>query len=327
MRLCSDISNLPEIIVAADWSTDPGKRIACRAVLRKDFYEVSEPEAVGDACQFLERVRSFSQGQGAVLIGFDFPIGLPDVYSKAVGIADFRTALKRFGEKEWGTFYQVSNHPSRYQPFYPISATKKGQVSRDVLLNALRVHEWADLLRQCERGTDNRNAACCLFWTLGGNQVGRAACHGWKHVLVPALDKIKMWPFDGSLKDLLSAGGTVVAEIYPAEACAQMGIRFGGGTGLSKRRVEDRSLTVKSIRNWMSGRSIECDKRASRALEAGFASDDHYDAFVGVLGMISAVTQDPQSLEPDAGLIRDVEGWILGVEVSPTPISFAPRNP
>jgi len=32
-----------------------------------------------------------------------------------------------------------------------------------------------DLLRLCERATPDRGDACMLFWTLGGNQVGKAA--------------------------------------------------------------------------------------------------------------------------------------------------------
>ena len=46
---------------------------------------------------------------------------------------------------------------------------------------------WSLLLRRCERGGNGHKQACCLFWTLGGNQVGKAAIIGWRDVLAPAL--------------------------------------------------------------------------------------------------------------------------------------------
>jgi hypothetical protein len=42
------------------------------------------------------------------------------------------------------------------------------------------------LRRQCERATPTRRAACPLFWTLGSNQVGKAAISGWQEVIAPA---------------------------------------------------------------------------------------------------------------------------------------------
>jgi hypothetical protein len=77
-----------------------------------------------------------------------------------------------------------------------------------------------DLRRKCELASGARRAACPLFWTLGANQVGRAATIGWRDLLSPALNNIpnvKLWPFDGSLADLLKPGNTVIVETYPAE--------------------------------------------------------------------------------------------------------------
>jgi hypothetical protein len=63
--------------------------------------------------------------------------------------------------------------------------------------------------------------ACCLFWTLGGNQVGEAAMSGWRDVLAPALRNkgpLSLWRFDGPLPSLLVPRKVLVAETYPAEA-------------------------------------------------------------------------------------------------------------
>ena len=76
---------------------------------------------------------------------------------------------------------------------------------------------------------------CSLFWTLGPNQVGKAAIIGWRDVLTPALGSDKsvvLWPFDGSLDQLLKPGNVVIVETYPAEC---YGWFFQGGTKRQKK--------------------------------------------------------------------------------------------
>ena len=81
-------------------------------------------------------------------------------------------------------------------------------------------------------GTSWKAACCALFWTLGGQQVGKAAISGWTQVLAPALRRlgdnpsISIWPFSGCLADLLQPGSTVLAETYPAEYYAHLGVAF-----------------------------------------------------------------------------------------------------
>jgi hypothetical protein len=306
----------PGNIVAADWSSRTEHRIECAAVWCDSHYVISAPDAVGDPGTFLKRVESRRPNEDGVLIGFDFPIGLPIAYADQAGIESFYIGLELFGSRgKWKNFYQVSNAPSLYQPFYPLPPVQRGQVSRKVLETALKI-EWDNLLRECERATNDRRAACPLFWTLGGNQVGRAAVHGWENVLVPGIFRIKLWPFDGTLRELISAGHTVVAEIYPAEACAQMGIRFGQGQNLRKTRRADRQSTVGRIENWIRKKKLPVllDPPAREAFLAGFKSDDHYDAFVGLLSMIEVVFRESTNYEPYDDHARQVEGWILGQE-------------
>ena len=65
-------------------------------------------------------------------------------------------------------------------------------------------------------------------WTLGGNQVGKAAISGWRELLAPArragID-VGRWPFDGALAALLSTRRFVVAETYPGEVYEHLGLR------------------------------------------------------------------------------------------------------
>lgn len=41
--------------------------------------------------------------------------------------------------------------------------------------------------RKASASSAARRAACPLFWTLGGNQAGKAAIAGWRDILQPAL--------------------------------------------------------------------------------------------------------------------------------------------
>jgi len=63
-----------------------------------------------------------------------------------------------------------------------------------------------------------RSRRAAFFWTLGGNQVGKAAITGWRDVLAPALQGGgSASPFNVSLLSLLVPGNAVIAETYPAE--------------------------------------------------------------------------------------------------------------
>jgi hypothetical protein len=57
----------------------------------------------------------------------------------------------------------------------------------------------------------------------GGNQVGKGAISGWQ--LLQQEPDIRLWPFHGSLSQLLTASvGTVVVETYPTEFARQLGL-------------------------------------------------------------------------------------------------------
>lgn len=53
------------------------------------------------------------------------------------------------------------------------------------LFDLLGFTNGTELLRRCERATADRSDACTLFWTLGANQVGKAAINGWQEVIIP----------------------------------------------------------------------------------------------------------------------------------------------
>jgi hypothetical protein len=88
----------------------------------------------------------------------------------------------------------------------------------------------AELRRRCDLAHAGRRAASPLFWTLGAQQVGKAAIHGWKEVLVPGIGMreldVWIWPYSGQLMNLLRPGRIIIAETYPAEVYTHLGISF-----------------------------------------------------------------------------------------------------
>jgi len=161
---------------------------------------------------------------------------------------------------------------------------------------------------------------CALpIWTLGGQQVGRAAIAGWRELLQPALTggapAAALWPFDGDLGSLLARGGVVVVETYPAEVYGHLGVRLGARWGGGKRSPAARRANAPVLRRAASELGVVLDPSLAGVVDAGFpepAGDDGFDAVVGLLGVLEVVCGGRPAGEPACPRIRGVEGWILG---------------
>ena len=184
----------PTVVYHADWGSNEKKRWCARATLGSDgHYTAFAPERVGNPASIIARPQNHAGETGCTFVGFDFPIGVPAFYANRAGISSFRTLLKRLGLRKWKDFYSVCdepNHISVRRPFYPNGAYE-GRRKAD-LFRGHGVSKLEPLLRRCERGGKGRKPACCLFWTLGGNQVGKAAIVGWRDVLAPALRRVPL---------------------------------------------------------------------------------------------------------------------------------------
>ncbi len=227
-----------------------------------------------------------SAAEGGALVGFDFPIGLPLRYARRAGISRFLEVLPRFGEGEWAHFYDVAaraDEISLHRPFYP--ASPGGKLRAD-LTTALGI---SDLRRQCDYRTAERRAAAELFWTIGAQQVGKAAISGWKEILAPALKMpdyvpLAIWPFSGAFDSLLKPGWIVACEAYPGEYYAHLGVRFprkpGGRSG--KRVQADRAANALALIDFAVNRGIALDPALVEALKDGCGADaygeDRFDS-------------------------------------------------
>ncbi|HEY2938688.1 MAG TPA: cupin domain-containing protein [Gaiellaceae bacterium] len=231
--------------------------------------------------------------------------------------------LPALGRGQWGRFFDPAEQPeeiSLRRPFYPLrpGVSKHQHLQRGLGLDG------QELLRACDRATGTRRAAAPLFWTLGGQQVGKAAIVGWRDLLQPALDdpevELALWPFDGPLEELFAPGRLVVAETYPTEFHAHLGVDLGR-TG--KRQQAARAEAGGALLDWSWQRGVELEPELGQGLRDGFASDDAFDAVVGLFGMLNVVMKYRAPGEPTDERIRRIEGWMLGqagdVDVSEMP--------
>ena len=238
----------PPLIVGCDWSVSPQKRwLTVARLWAGGSYEVTAPSPV-ELNDFFQGLREHSP-QGGILAGFDFPIGIPRLYARLAEIDNFTALLPQLGEGRWADFYRVAEATDQLsvtRPFYPRTP---GGTNKQQLVDGLGLKAITDLLRACDCRTSTRSKACEIFWTLGANQVGRAAISGWRDLLAPAVRdrSIAIWPFDGDLSDLFEADRTVAAEIYPAETYAHLGLSQAFRQDFTRRTTEpsiDYSLVV-----------------------------------------------------------------------------------
>lgn len=299
-----------EQVIHCDWSKDESKRWMATAQRTEDGWSVDLPKLVPKISEFLDQ-HLFAGPR--TLAGFDFPIGLPENYGNRTGLGSFMKGLPVFGQGEWSDFFQPAERPEQIslrRPFYP-HRSLKGLVTRHQL-EALNCTNSSELLRKCEHKTNGRRNANSLFWTTGSKQVGKAAIDGWQFVVRPAqLCGAALWPFEGNLNDLAKSRQVVICETYPAEAYGHIGIKFLQGQ--SKKRQSDRQNFAGEILEFAEKSQIHFTIEARHHVDDGFSSsragEDAFDAFVGLLSMISVVDGNRSEGKP---VDRVWEGWILG---------------
>jgi len=320
----SPLSPLPFRIIHADWSLNPTKRwMACATLGSNGRYRLGAPQPVGSLAHFLSRLKEESGPQACLLVGFDFPIGLPVAFALQAGITDFLGALPGFGLGEWGEFYTVAETADQIclkRPFYP---ARPGNTRRLHLVEQLGLADFNELRRLCELPRPERRAACPIFWTMGAQQVGKAANCGWREVLTPglldpSLDLV-IWPFSGELADLLHPGRIIIAETYPAEY--YLGILLDPDSPVrslhfSKRNPQNLQQFAPRMLDWAESHDLELDTGLRETIQAGFsppsAGEDAFDATIGLFGMLSVILGYQPPGEPRSEDIRRIEGWILG---------------
>ena len=133
-------------------------------------------------------------------------------------------------------------------------------------------------------------------------------------MLSPALNRsgTRLWPFEGSLDALMTAGTTVIAETYPAECYG-----WFDDMPVSKQNAESRIRFGKILLQWAQAHAVRVESKLEAALRNGFelGKDDAFDAVVGLFGMLQICLGLRTTGEPTDDVVRRVEGWILGRRV------------
>ena len=304
----------PTLVYHADWGSENSKRWCARAALGADGrYTASGPDLVGNPRSLLHSLRDEAGELETVFAGFDFPIGVPAHFAERAGITRFRDFLPQLGKGDWSEFHSVCDAPDQisvFRPFFP-NGGYKGRHMED-LLRGHGVSSREPLLRRCERAGNGHPEASCLFWTLGGKQVGKAALIGWRDVLAQAVqeDSVRIWPFDGNIEFLLHSRCIVVAETYPAEYYKW----FSCDRPRSKRDIESRKNFGSGLLEWARGHEVAVERRLELAIKEGFpkGKDDAFDAVVGLFGILQICLGERVLYEPKDVGVLELEGWILG---------------
>lgn len=299
---------LPAVVAHADWSAAERSRSIAVARLGSDgHYRLALPATPGPPRELVGRLTA----KGPVLLGFDFPIGLPRRFAERAGITSFPALLRDSDDGAWRRFLLPTppdGLPTLAAPFYP---RRPGGATRDAFLRGLGIG-YRDLLRRCDRATARRPDACMTFWTLGAQQCGRAAAAGWDEVIRPALREragVALWPFDGPLATLLQRHAVTIAETYPREFYPLLDTP----PRWSKRSRDDRARLAGAVRALADRVHAVPDDTLATAVRDGLDSDHDSDALVGLLGMLAVLRgQVADSLPGDDPAVQTVEGWMLG---------------
>ena len=299
------------IAAHADWSIAPGKRWMARAERRDGTWQAAAPQPVGDTARLLPGL--LAEGK-PVALGLDLPLGVPRDWAAARAEADFPSFLAGLVARP--DFFRVAAtlaEVSPGQPFYPARGIKG--MTRAANAAALGLAGPAGLSRLCDRATALRPAGAPVFWTLGANQSGKAAIAAWRDWIAPALAAgapISLWPFAGKLHGLLAPGRVALAEVYPAEALRQLGLKLAG----SKRAQAPRRALAPSLRAAMARLRVDPAPALAAQMEDGFGADaageDRLDCVLGLLALIAVLDGARPDHIPDDPWIRRWEGWVLG---------------
>ncbi len=281
---------------------------------RRDHrWTLAAPRLVGAPQHFLANL--LQEAAGAPLaLGADLPLGLPRHYAATRPEAGFIPFLSRL--TSGSAFFDVAAHieevgPER--PFYPLRGVRG--VRQAPHAAALGLTGPLALRRLCDHATSERPAGAPLFWTLGANQVGKAAVHAWRDMLLPAIGSglpLQIWPFDGPFLSLLAPGAVALAETYPAEAMRHFGLRMGG----SKRRQTDRVALAAPLLAAAAALDAVPDRALAEAIGCGFGADgageDRFDSLLGVLCVLNVLAGNRTDAAPDDDWVLRWEGWVLG---------------
>lgn len=308
------------VVAHADWSLRPEKRWICIAEREAGSWSVGAPQRVDTLSPpgaLLAAVVRRAAGRSAV-VGLDAGLGLPAAWGTRAGVDAFLPFLREtVHQPGWERFWEPASSVdeiSLRRPFYP---RRPGGTRQHHLVAALGLDGPHQLRRRCDQPRAGSPTPCPLFWTLGANQVGKATLAAWRGVVGPTLQDpdldLRVWPFDGDLQACV-AGDLALAEVYPGEVAAWLGLELASQGG--KRSQRGRTAQAQPLLSALAGLGVRPTAGLRAALEAGFGGErtgeDAFDAVVGVVGLLQCCAGHRTIWQPRGAPEATLEGWVLG---------------
>ncbi len=298
-------------ILAVDWGKFPKKRAVY--VAETSARTVRRLTGTWSLEALVETARTW-QGDGAVIIAIDAPLGVPAEY-----FSQMRAQLRL---KENASFlglldaapdgyFDVVKHPRAWlhqRPFFSVLPGKDG-------LGAFKRKAGCEIAREVDR----RTRAKSPFIASGiPGSVGSGAIELWRQLRTLRADSrlsraVKVWPFEGSLGKLTRTNHIILAETYP-RACYSIALRDCAPeerpiTALAKARQATR---VGAIRALEEVRPHWAHRVEIQNLDEARKGEDDFDACLTAVALLRA-TLDGTLFRPTPLVDRRAEGGILGL--------------
>lgn len=302
-----------DYLLCADWSKkQKGRALYMANVPRREVCQVRNFPLTPDSA--LAHARELAK-DGAVLLSFDLPLGLPDSFLSALRKAPGWEAASSFTSflpvaARSPAFFVSGRHAGRWsldQPFFVVPRGAGARAAFEQAAGRAGV--------QLRRRIDVRTGGNPLFITGGiPGSVGSAAIDVWLGLaqLLPLSRDFKIWPFEGAFPDLFASAPIVIAENYPraayAAAFCDVFCANRPRVRLSKTRAETRHEAIKCLlsRPWVRDNGVMLHD-----IDAALADENQFDAMVTAAGLLRLVVEE----EPlNSGALEDpvAEGGILG---------------
>lgn len=295
-------SALPDIILAADWSSRAEDRAVWRADVAKRSVRRLSWRGKGLGA-LLDQARKFAGASRRVLIALDAALGLPAAaWKKALDLEPegnrptaFPEWLKRRKLEEIG---RKSSRPEDWSPRSPFLTLPKGR-ALDPFVNEVGV-------ARLKRRVDGIAAAKLPFVSGLPGFVGATSQYVWCE-LIAMLESRDwgFWPFDGEVASVLQNRGTVLAEAYPAVIYR---VVLPGRPTPTKSCGRSRAEWLDALGNcdWIQAKEVEV-----RDILAAEVNENEFDACAMSLAILRLVLEG-ESLESEWS-DHIAEGGILGL--------------
>ncbi|MEM6689985.1 MAG: DUF429 domain-containing protein [Planctomycetota bacterium] len=294
-------------LLCADWSKDAKKRVCCRVEVSSR--RVSFLNESNLTFETLLHHASLNASSTPVCLSLDLAIGVPKAFLELCNSAK---DTKSQGFLEWlsshhavDSFWAETDRHEDWSKSRPFIAIPKGKGS----LTAFKTAAGHDLRREIDR---NFGAKSPFIVSGIPGTVGSGTRSFWRE-LAPKLARersFRIWPFEGTIDELVKETNIIVAETYPAVCYAAVLAEVLPCRQwlLAKTKYEAREMAVERLGqlDWLHRACVELPD-----LSICVKSEDHFDAFMAALAQYR-LQSSSLGLFDEANCDPVAEGGILG---------------